>query len=149
MKTSQKLNGLLRRHSADAALVMLSLPAEPKDDFFPASPSRARPPSQNKSGRATGARGGADLLVGNLDGGGSGGGGASASADGFLSHDLEGECADGERGPTAGDDGLWAVPSEASASSVAYLELLESLTEGLDRLVMIRGGGSEVVTIFN
>merc|ERR1711971_816895 len=104
---------------------MLSLPAEPKDDFFPASPSRARPPSQNNSGHATGARAGADLLVANLDGGG-------------LSHDLEGECADGERGPTPGDDGLWAVPSEASASSVAYLELLESLTEGLDRLVMIR-----------
>lgn len=31
----------------------------------------------------------------------------------------------------------------------AYLRLLEKLTLGLDRYLFIRGGGSEVVTIFN
>jgi hypothetical protein len=46
--------------------------------------------------------------------------------------------------------GLGGEPEdEASLGSTAYLQLLEQLTEGLDRLVLIGGGGSEVVTIFN
>ena len=30
-----------------------------------------------------------------------------------------------------------------------YMEFLEVLTEGLDRVLMVRGGGREVVTIYN
>ena len=118
----------------------LSLPAEPKDEEFPASPTKTRfePPSTD-IGRSEGA---GNLLFGD-NGDGAGGNSSVGGSGGDTVGTLE------ERGPSSGDDGLWAVPSEASASSKAYLELLETLTHGLDRLIMIRGGGSEVVTIFN
>jgi len=30
-----------------------------------------------------------------------------------------------------------------------YMEFLEALTEGLDRVLMVRGGGREVITIYS
>lgn len=32
---------------------------------------------------------------------------------------------------------------------VLYLELIEALTQGLEQVVMVKGSGTEVITIFN
>eukprot|EP00039_Didymoeca_costata_P006209 m.88294 g.88294 ORF g.88294 m.88294 type:complete len:942 (+) comp13158_c0_seq1:178-3003(+) len=73
MQTATKMNSVLREHSMEASLVMLSLPEVPS--------------------------------------------------------------------PEPGQD--------EAKTNVKYLELLEELIAGLNRVIMIRGGGSEVITIFN
>ncbi|XP_065827831.1 solute carrier family 12 member 6-like [Oscarella lobularis] len=40
-------------------------------------------------------------------------------------------------------------PPSASSDAENYMEFLEVLTEGLDRVLMVRGGGREVVTIYS
>lgn len=37
----------------------------------------------------------------------------------------------------------------STESSHHYMEFLEALTEGLDRVLMVRGGGREVITIYS
>ena len=50
---------------------------------------------------------------------------------------------------------MLSLPAEADRRTVAegdgtnYMALLDTLVEGLGRILMIRGGGTEVVTIFN
>jgi len=34
-------------------------------------------------------------------------------------------------------------------SDYSYMEFLEVLTEGLERVLMVRGGGREVITIYS
>ncbi|ELT97808.1 hypothetical protein CAPTEDRAFT_145070, partial [Capitella teleta] len=41
-----------------------------------------------------------------------------------------------------------APPSKLAAEE-NYMEYLEALTEGLDRVLMVRGSGQEVVTIYS
>lgn len=69
LSSATKLNGIIRQHSTQAAMVMLSMPAEPL--------------------------------------------------------------------------------TESAKEADQYLRLLEEYTKGLDKVLMIRGSGSEVVTIFN
>jgi hypothetical protein len=142
MKASEKLNRLLRRYSGDAALVMLSLPAEPQDDAIPTSPTRPLPPfdgDDDGGDGGGGGEGGAVVPLQGVGGGSAGGGGGGGAGSNPKRADYV------HRYP-----GLGGEPEdEASLGSTAYLQLLEPLTEGLDRLVLIGGGGSEVVTIFN
>lgn len=149
MKTSSKLNSILRRHSSEAALVMLSLPAEPHDDDLPTSPRKFSAPEKTASASVKLIRlddGVATTTTTNAAVDGTVDGGVSADAANNGSIEVG---ADNDHGPHAGSDGSWAVPLAASESSESYLELLELLIQGLPRIVMIRGGGSEVVTIFN
>lgn len=37
----------------------------------------------------------------------------------------------------------------STESAHHYMEFLEALTEGLDRVVLVRGGGREVITIYS
>ena len=39
--------------------------------------------------------------------------------------------------------------SSSSESAHHYMEFLEALTEGLDQVVLVRGGGREVITIYS
>ena len=40
-------------------------------------------------------------------------------------------------------------PPKAKAAEHNYMEYLEVLTEGLERVLMVRGGGREVITIYS
>lgn len=47
---------------------------------------------------------------------------------------------------------MWYIPSFALLMLFALLsdmEFLEVLTEGLERVLMVRGGGREVITIYS
>ncbi|ELT90882.1 hypothetical protein CAPTEDRAFT_150162 [Capitella teleta] len=40
-------------------------------------------------------------------------------------------------------------PPKHAAGEENYMEFLEVLTEGLERVLMVRGGGREVITIYS
>ncbi|XP_076334533.1 solute carrier family 12 member 4-like [Tachypleus tridentatus] len=40
-------------------------------------------------------------------------------------------------------------PPKMQKAEANYMEFLEVLTEGLDRVLMVRGGGREVITIYS
>jgi hypothetical protein len=39
--------------------------------------------------------------------------------------------------------------NQSSSSAYSYMEYVDVLTEGLDRLLLMRGSGQEVITIFS
>lgn len=44
---------------------------------------------------------------------------------------------------------VWVVCDEIVLDYVTDMEFLDELTEGLDRVLMVRGGGREVITIYS
>lgn len=38
---------------------------------------------------------------------------------------------------------------QSSLAAISYMEYIDALTEGLDRLLLMRGSGREVITIFS
>ncbi len=40
-------------------------------------------------------------------------------------------------------------PNQSSLAAYSYMEYVDVLTEGLDRLLLMRGSGREVITIFS
>lgn len=40
-------------------------------------------------------------------------------------------------------------PKQSSLAAYSYMEYVDVLTEGLDRLLLMRGSGREVITIFS
>ena len=44
---------------------------------------------------------------------------------------------------------LPSPPSHTSLTAYSYMEYVDALTEGLDRLLLMRGSGREVITIFS
>jgi potassium/chloride transporter 4/5/6 len=40
-------------------------------------------------------------------------------------------------------------PKHTSLAAYSYMEYVDALTEGLDRLLLMRGSGREVITIFS
>jgi len=44
---------------------------------------------------------------------------------------------------------LFVTNLAALTSAVADMEYIEVLTEGIERVVMVRGGGREVITIYS
>jgi hypothetical protein len=138
----------LRRCSTkgEAALVMLSLPAEPQDDTAPASPSRSQRMALIDDDDD--AEDGEESVLH------SGGGKAAVVMRASRSQNSSGYGKQAVNTPLESMHRYPGTPGDSDAEVVsegctAYLELLEQLTEGLDRLILIRGGGKEVVTIFN
>jgi hypothetical protein len=77
---------------------------------------------------------------------------SSTAGDGDDCDTIDSGTSDGDGAGSGGSGGAGSGGGGGKVSGAdftLYLELLEELMAGLDRVVMVRGGGSEVVTIFN